>query len=209
MSIAASGIRVEGLDELIAGLKAVAGPRGLRDIRQANREIATHVARRVEHDARASFFAHYRGGRKDSMKHPLPGHLLRGIKPIGSARNASVAVSDGGYGYLILQEFGGKSYWHGSGRGALRQANRAHAAVETLSGGYIGTGRVATKGHIIYTKPRRTRGYFIWNAAYRERAYIGKAYSDAIERAFERHGVRIEMARDQRLNIDETAWSGH
>jgi hypothetical protein len=198
MGVSGTGIRVDGLTEIVAGLKASKG--GLRDLRAVHQRISDHAGNRVHRDMRATFVRGWHGA-KAGGEHAPAGYLLNKMVAKGSANGATVKVTDGGYGYLMVQERGGTSYWHGGGKGALRSANRGQDAVNKLGGGYIGTGKVAVKGHIIYKKPVSKRGYFIWNVAWREREYIGREYYRGVAEVFEKHGIKVDMATDTALII--------
>lgn len=148
-----------------------------------------------------------RPSRKDSAKHLRPGSLKAGIR--GHATQTGASVIAQWDGPLILQEFGGKAYWHRYGSGELRGLFGGRA-ISDLGGGQIGwwetyssrgrtkarglsTGATAS-GHIVYAKPRAKFGYFIWNVAWRLREEIGTQLALGVRKVANDAGLEIEIA---------------
>ena len=206
-SLRGSGYYVgeKGADQYAAALKAAAG--NLRDLREVHSEIAdiakTDVQRNVPVYMRRNSLADRSKWRATSRSGKRPGYLKSTVKAGSSPMRSWVSMVDP-TGVLILQEFGGKSYWHGAGRGALRAVNRAHWGVASMGGGYIGTTRggrwgYKVRGHIVYAKPRKARGYFIWNVAWHMRQQIADTYCRGLARVANKHGIEFEIARSPEL----------
>ena len=177
-------IEAEGLDELIAGLKGMKGYR--RDLKAAHDRIARLAAVNVKRNVPTGHRSP-----KDSHSHKPPGTLRRRVYAKSTYMRASVGIHDPG-GYLLLQEFGGTSFWHRGGAGAIRAANKKHVALSAMRDGQ----RVANVsggggGHVIYYKPRKPRGYFIWNVAYHMRSQIGSTYMRGLVGVAAKHDLHM------------------
>jgi hypothetical protein len=188
-------------DDLKEALRGVKG--GLNDLRAAYREIAEwlkpDIARYVpiyglQHSrAKDSSFAH------DGRSHPPPGNLFRTLETGATINGPWARIGGHDATYAILQEFGGTSFWHGSGRGTLRASNRAHRSAEEAAS------RAGIKGHVIYKKPRAKYGYFIWNAGYRNRMRLGSSLYGAIRDVCAKHGLLLEVPANPALDIKPQA----
>jgi hypothetical protein len=97
--------------------------------------------------------------------------------------------------YLFLQEFGGKSFWHRSGAGSIRRANRGHRKMLDAAASQ------GVKGHVVYEKDRRRDGYFIWNVVFRLRHPIGEAYTSKLAEIADKNGLHLEITPSD-LGID-------
>jgi hypothetical protein len=155
-------------------------------------------------------------GRTDMHKagrgHLPPGSLRRGIT--GKATPSNVWIpANWDSGALILQEFGGKSVWHRGGAGALR--GRGHKGYHTGTAGserWIGgdssainrrhQGTLIARGWLVYKKPRRPRGYFIWNWPHYDRHGIGEDLAKGIADAAKRAGIEVEIVSGGGLQGD-------
>jgi len=184
-------IEVDGADELKCALEGTAS--GIRDLSRAHREIGKMAGAYVKaHEPLPSGGA----GRAGHNRGTYDGMLQASTRGGGGKSGAYVQAAAP---YLFVQEFGGTSFWHKSGAGTLRAANRAHVKVTHAA---AATG---TRGHVIYKKPRRGAGYFIWNVAFRLRSRIGRQYMDDLERIGQSHGLGIETTS---ANLDIEAMPG-
>lgn len=191
-------VETKGADELAAALKAAAG--NTRDLRKVHKR----VAKAGEKFARAKAPIGKRSP-KDSKAHKQPGYLRDQIKGGASAQRSWIQIIDES-GVVFVQEFGGTSYWTRGGRGLIRSANRAHRAVASQGRGYVGTTHVATRGHIVYKKARKSRGYFVWNAAWYLRDDIARIYSDGVRDLGARHGIMIEVSQRPSLDLKPVSY---
>ncbi|HAM57210.1 MAG TPA: hypothetical protein DCQ64_18110 [Candidatus Rokubacteria bacterium] len=181
-----------GTDELAAALKAAGGKTS--ELRAVHKRIGEMAAKNVRPNVPV-----YRGSKKDSKTHRGPGYLRGTVKGGASAQRSWVEMDDKS-GVLILMEFGGKSYWHRGGKGALRATNRGHNAVEAF-GKAVRVGLYSERGHISYTRARKPRGYFIWNVAYHLRHEIASEYAYGIKGVLNDHGLQFETAASPSLDI--------
>lgn len=187
-------IDASGLTELANALEQTAG--GVKDLSKLYRTIGKKAEWYVK-----THQPIYTGSPKDSKTHPPPGFMQSRTKG-GGGKAAWVSVSK--VDYLIMQEFGGASYWHRYGAGA----GRAVARKVRPKGGYSGMTMTGSRGsgHIIYKKPRKKRGYFIWNVAYRLRSYIGEQLTTGILDIGAKHGLGMEVT-DKNLDIEQKNWN--
>ena len=174
-------IKASGLTELISALEKTAT--GVQDLHAVSDKVARQAWVNVHQRAPQGH-----ASAKDSHSHKPSGNLRRHITKGVAGNTAFVELNDVDYG--ILQEFGGHSYWHHAGKGALR--SRKHARVEKMSGGRIRVGNRATKGHIIYEKPRQALGYFIWNVAFRIRDRLISTYTEGVADICRKNGLNCE-----------------
>lgn len=196
MAAGGYALKVQGADEVAAALKA--SGQGVRDLSRINTEIAHRAHMKVAADAPV-----YKGQNSMSKK-PAHGSTARfeimdSIKDSHGPKRAS--VSAGGQPYFFIQEFGGTSYWYrGGGGGALRKLG-GHFGVEA-GGGYLSVGRASVRGHVIYRKPRKSRGYFIWNVAYRLRSFIGNTYMKGLDSICTENGLDVDFNASADLDLD-------
>lgn len=196
-------MKVEGLVELEKALKDT--PDGLKDLRTIHRELVAVAAEKVRADVPI-----YRGqhSRAKPEKIRRGSHTWLGTAYLASKITKSSALNTGWVAdeapYLIVQEFGGSSYWHRGGVHGMRE--KSHGRVWNLGGGVIGVGKTKhiakgnkRKGQIIYTKPRREMGYFLWNVAYRKRLALSAVYERGLNAILTKHGLKIEKSK----------WDGH
>jgi len=132
-------------------------------------------------------------------------HSAPGGGAVGSLRDSiskrvsggNVAVRAAWSGPLILQEFGGTSFWSRQvSAGMLRKGNRAHRSVVESAE------RAGVRGHVIYRKHRQPRGYFIWNWAYYLRGYIGQRLGEGLKDEFASYNIELEVGLNGGLEGD-------
>lgn len=197
MATGGYSIEVTGLDKLLKGLKGMSGYR--KDLRTTNERIM----RRAVVDVKRHAPMGHRSS-KDSHSHKPPGTLKRRVYGKATYIRASVGVHDPG-GYLILQEFGGTSFWHRGGAGAIRAVNRGHIALSVMVGGRrMANVSVGGKGHIVYHKARMPRGYFVWNEAYHLRQFIGSTYTHGLADIGKKYGLAVKV-KSTNLDIPQAA----
>jgi len=174
-------IEMQGADELKRALLAT--ERGMKDLSKVHRDIGKMAGQYVRaHEPLPSY-----DQRKDGKGHLPAGWLQAHTKGGGGKAGAYVEASTQPANYLMIQEFGGTSFWHKSGRGALRAANRAHRTnVEAAS-------RAGIRGHTIYKKARNPRGYFLWNVVWRLRDPIGRMYTNELEAVAAKNDLPLEF----------------
>lgn len=194
MPVGGYSIEVSGLEEIKTGLKASRG--GARDLRRAYGHVAETAGHYVRRHVPVGS-----GSAKDGAGHLPPGHLRGTVRWGATVNGPWVSAGDGETTYLVLQEFGGTSFWHRGGRGALRAANRGHVAIESLG---ISKGG----GHTVYKKPRNPLGYFIWNTGYRLRSQIGEQLHFGLGQALRMHGLPYEMPASPALDLSPQTWNG-
>jgi hypothetical protein len=179
-----------GLDDLERALEQTAS--GLKDLHKVYRTIGRKAGLYVK-----THEPIYAGSKKDSKSHPPPGFMQSRTKGGGGKKGAYVAVSQ--VPYIYVQEFGGSSFWHRYGAGFGRSLSR-----KVKASGY-GSIKV-DKGHIVYTKPRKPKGYFIWNVAWRLRSYIGEQLTNGIADISKKHGLAMSV-KDRNLGIEQKSWN--
>jgi len=188
MAVGGYALEVRGADELKRALEGT--ERGIKDLSKAHRQIGKMAGDYVRtHEPMPANFWGDRAG-----KSRLPdGYLQAHTKGSGGKSGAWVTAEAP---YIFVQEFGGKSFWHRQGAGSIRKTNRAHRSVTDAAG------LSGTKGHVIYTKPRKRQGYFIWNVAFRLRSRIGQQYMDNLRDIAMRNGLTLDIVSDV-LDIEE------
>ena len=179
-------VDASGLDELAEALNATAG--GVKDLSKVYREIG----KKAEWYVRGHEPIY--GGPTKGRQHTV--HLQDHTKG-GGGKSAWVKVA--GVPYIYVQEFGGSAFWSRLGAGSGRAIKRAVRA-KTYAAMKV------SKGHIIYTKPRKALGYFLWNTAYRLRAYIGERMTTGIEEIGAKHGLKMDVT-DRNLDIEQKPWN--
>lgn len=194
MPLGGYAIEAHGLDELKEGLRGSRG--GLRDLRRAYAHIAETAGHHVR--ARAPIGS---ASAKDGAGHLPPGYLKASVRWGATINGPWVSAGADPEFPLTLQEFGGTSFWHRGGRGAIRAANRGHAAITSLG---ISKGA----GHVVYKKPRNPLGYFIWNVGYRLRGPIGEQLHFGIGQVCRMHDLPYEMPASPALELTPQAWNG-
>jgi hypothetical protein len=182
-------LEVQGADELKRALQGTA--RGVKDLSRAHRAIGQLAAEAARADAPVGS-----GSRKDGRGHAPPGFLRSRISGGGGAAGAYVQAVTEPFHYLYVQEFGGTSFWHSSGAGALRAANPGHIANQDAAS------KAGIRGHRIYRKPRNRLGYFIWNVAYRKRREIASEYTMHLKQIAAANGLELEMALGQDIGLE-------
>ena len=189
-------MKVEGLVELQKALKGTAD--GLKDLRAIHREMVEIARAKVRADVPI-----YRGqhSRAKPDKIRRGSHTWLGTAYLADHITKSSSMNVGWIAdeapYLIVQEFGGSSYWHTGGSHGMR--DKAHSGVEKLKGGRIRVGHTTRKGQIIYHKPRRELGYFLWNVAFRKRLALSAVYERGLNAICAKHGLKLEKSK----------WDGH
>jgi hypothetical protein len=192
------GINGEPLREFGYALHESAG--GLRDMRNVFRDIAT----RAEANVRAHTPGPYPGYR-DGAGQPPPGAIKKSLKSGATWASAWVSAGDGDTPHIYIQEFGGLSYWHRQGRGVPRgrsMKKRILVGSEYGLPGQLIAGSTMFKGHKIYRKPRKPRGYFIWNVAWHVRKFIGTRLTNGVAQVCIDHGIAASVISDK-LNIPQ------
>ena len=177
-------IDAKGLKELQKGLEGTA--RGVKDLSRLYGEMGRHAG--LYAMAKEPVYGGPAKGRQVTI------HLQDHTKG-GGGKNAWARVT--GVPYLILQEFGGSSFWSRSGAGSARAAKRAlhvktHAALV----------KAGAKGHIIYRKPKRARGYFIFNVWYELRGYVGEKLTGGLRDIGEKNSLHMDVT-ESRLEIPQ------
>ena len=196
------------MDDLQRALSQV--PHGLRDLKKIHAAVAKVAEKKVLADVPV-----YKGQHSLSKKPNKPGagwagagHLKSTVQAKASRDRATIKVGDAKTTYFIVQEFGGTSYWHEGGAGAYRKLNRGHKAFERTSRSTFRMGKVSGRGHRIYSKARQSRGYFIWNVAYRMRTPISRCWTSGIGNLIQQTGLEVNMASNYDLGIKEQSWGG-
>jgi hypothetical protein len=184
MSTGGFYIEEKGLQELVRGLEAT--DRGLKDLKKIYGEMGRHAGLYVK--GHEPVYGGPTKGRQVTI------HLQDHTKG-GGGKNAWASVS--GVPYLIVQEFGGTSFWHKGGAGSLRKLNRGHRSFAAQG----------AKGHPIYKKPRNPKGYFIWNVWWRLRSYTGEKLTSGIQDISEKNGLHMEIT-DSGLGMEQNSWNG-
>ena len=179
-------LEVQGADELKRALVGTA--RGIKDLSRAHRAIGKMVGDYARANAPEGH-----GSSHDGRGHAPAGFLKARTTGGGGAAGAYVQAVTEPFHYLMVQEFGGTSFWHKGAAGSLRtKAHRGNAAQAA---------RAHTHGHAIYKKPRQPRGYFLWNAPWRIRSRIGNEYAMALSQIAVANGIEIEWM-DRNLDFD-------
>ena len=96
----------------------------------------------------------------------------------GGGGKGGAWVTVKGVPYIFVQEFGGGVPW-----------------------------RRGKHSHIIYSKPRRRLGYFLWNVGYRLRSYIGEELTEGLSDISRRYGISMDID-DTNLNIEQKPGPG-
>lgn len=169
-------IEVEGADELRRALEGT--ERGIKDLSKAHRAIGRLAAENVRKHAPVGS-----GSSKDGAGHAPPGFLKARTTGGGGKAGAYVQTVTEPFHYLYVQEFGGTSFWHKGAAGSLRAANRAH----------VSFARLGAKGHPIYKKARNSRGYFIWNVAWRMQDVLARQYEMDLKQIGAANDLDIEF----------------
>jgi len=192
-------VGTKGADEFAAALRDAAG--NLRDLREIHREIGRAAEINVEKNVpvymRRNSLADRSKWRATSRTGKRPGYLKSRVKGGGGTKSSWVEIRDDS-GVLILQEFGGMSFWQQQGKGIIRSANRRHIGYKTMREWGLGQG--GSSGHFIYEKPRKPRGYFIWNVAWHMRNEIADTYCRGLARIADQHGISMDIARSPALD---------
>lgn len=183
-------IDADGLTELRVALSETAA--GFRDLSKLYRAIGKRAELYVKTNSPM-----YAGSPKDSRSH-LPYGFMQSRTRGGGGKTAYVSVSN--VPYIFVQEFGGSAFWHRSGAGAGRAIKRAVRARSYSQMKMSG-------GHVIYTKPRRPRGYFIWNVAYRLRSFIGETFTEGLQEIATKHGLEMDIV-DRNLAMEQDTFKG-
>ena len=187
-------IQEEGLEELKQGLEGTA--RGTKDLSKVFGQLGRKAGLYVM--AHEPIYAGPTKGRTVTI------HLQDHTKG-GGGKTAWASVS--GVPYLYVQEFGGTSYWHAGGAGAMRKMNRGHRAVASFSVGgthYMRAGGHVVKGHAIYEKPRKTRGYFLWNVWFTLRSMVGRDMTTGLADIAKRNNLAMSVDATD-LGIEQTS----
>ena len=188
-------IKLDGADELRRALEGT--ERGIKDLSRAHRTIGQELSRDVLRREPLSSGGNNRAGHNRGT---TDGYLQMHTKGGGGKTGAYVEAEAP---YVYLQEFGGTSFWYSSGgmRGQVR-------AFDTFGGTSYKhkmrkvpprdlasiAKRWGLSGHTVYTKPRNTWGYFIWNVAYRLRDRIGREYWRELQSIAARENINLEIA---------------
>ena len=183
------GIQIKGLDELIKGMAG--SSKDLKNLTRLSRDVAQMAGQDVRRRVPV-----YHGTRRGTPR----GILRAEVESGGNRRGAWVQMHDR-IGILILQEFGGTSFWHRSGRGAIRSSFHEGAAAAAA--------RAGVKGHVIYKKPHKKYGYFIWNVAYRLRYRLSKKYMQGIADIIKRNGIAVDLGTSADLFTEQTPGELH
>lgn len=188
-------VGVTGIDELREALLATS--RGLiADESLPMQPYYLNIAEEGAREARSKAPVG-RPSRKDSRSHLPPGSLRDSI--VAGATSKSAWIRSDWEGPLILQEFGGKSWWKrgregGWATGAAYGRSRSVGAFTTRSARF--------RQHLVYEKPRVKFGYFIWNVGYRIRHYTGRQIAEGLRDIAARNGLAIDIASDGALQGD-------
>jgi hypothetical protein len=183
----AYSLQLDGADELKRALQGT--ERGMRDLSSLHREIGRKAGEYVKaHQPIPSFYDNKRAG-----KARLPDGYLQDHTKGGGGKTGAYVQAEAPY--LFLQEFGGKSFWHRSGAGSVRRANRGHRKMLDAAASQ------GVKGHVVYEKDRRRDGYFIWNVVFRLRRPIGEAYTSKLAEIADKNGLHLEITPSD-LGID-------
>lgn len=176
------GITIEGLDKLEAALSKTAS--GMDQMGFVYARLAAIAFGDVR-----SRVPEYHG-----MKPGKTGVLKDEVRPGHSNVASWVDMADRS-GVLMLQEFGGHSFWHGSGHGAVRKLNYRHEGVVAAAGRY------RIRGHLLYTKPRRKLGYFLWNVAFRRRAIMSDVLVKGVADVCKKNGIAVDASLGGSLDM--------
>lgn len=173
----------KGMDQFVAALQQTAD--GMDDLSAMHKRIGhlaeTWVKRRVPTGAASP---------KDSSKHKPPGYL-RSIVVGGHGKWGSWVQMNDESGVLTLQEWGGKSIWRRGGATWSPTKARGRA-----TGYFTVSHKAPARPHLIYEKPRRKNGYFIWNVGYYLRDEINGVVQKSLTEIADKHGIAIEIAAD-------------
>lgn len=180
MPVGAWYVDMSELDEFTEALRATAGD--IKDLTKVYREIGKKTGLYVKYHE--PVYAGPTKGRHNTV------HLQDRTKGGGGKGGAYASVSK--VDYLYVQEFGGTSFWHKGAAGSLRKANKGHKSYA----------KMGAKGHVIYKKPRRSLGYFIWNVAFRMRSYIGETMCQGLSDIAAKHDISMELT-DTDLGIEQ------
>jgi hypothetical protein len=174
-------IGVKELDELVAALGQTAD--GMDELGLLFERIGKKAALWVE--ARVPVGT---PSPKDSKTHKPPGYLASIVRGGHGKWGAWVQMKDES-GVLTLQEWGGKSVWRRGGAQWSPTKKRGRS-----TGAFTVSHKKATPSHVVYEKPRRKNGYFIWNAGYYLRDYIGQTLYEGLQEIGAKHGIAIDIA---------------
>jgi hypothetical protein len=185
MPIGGYWLELQGADELKLALKMT--EHGMKDLGKAHRKIGKMAGEYVKgHEPLPSYDT-----RKDGKAHMPLGWMQSHTKGGGGWAGGYVEVNTEPAHYLMVQEFGGSSYWFRGAAGSLRDPH--HSGVRQAVAGHIRVGRQMVRGHIIYKKARNPRGYFLWNVVWRLRDPIGRIYTEELEAIAERNSLPLEF----------------
>lgn len=175
-------IGVKGMEEFVAALEQTAD--GMHDLDAVHARIG-----KLSEDWVREHVPVGRASDKDSSTHKPPGYLRSTVLGGHGKWGAWVQMKDES-GVLTLQEWGGKSVWK---RGASTKWSGTKP--RSRSTGYF---TVSYKGagtsHFMYSKLRKPRGYFIWNAGFYLRDEIGRLLSEGIAEVAAKHGIVVDVA---------------
>ena len=183
MGTGAFFIEEKGLEELLRGLEGT--ERGVKDLKKLYGELGRRAGLYVK--VHEPIYAGPTKGRQVTI------HLQDHTKG-GGGKSAWAKVS--GVPYLILQEFGGTSWWHKGAAGSLRKLNRGHVSFEKQGVG----------GHAIYKKKRNPKGYFIWNVWWRLRHEVGVKLTAGIKDIAEKNGLHMDVT-ESGLDLEQKPWN--
>jgi hypothetical protein len=161
---------------------------------KAHREIADRARVYVRAKAPAGYF-----GSRDGRGSPPPGIIRTSIRAGATAETSWVSAGRGKQTpHLMLQEFGGGVVWHNAGAGTGFKRTRKRSQ----TGSFATHHKSGVRSHLIYTKARAPRGYFIWNTAYRLRSFIGTTLAQGIADTAGKHGINVDVAAGGGLQGD-------
>lgn len=173
-------IGIKDLDEFVAALGQTAD--GISDLNVVYDRIGKTAERWVERHVPVG-----RSSPKDSKTHKPPGYLRSVVQAGHGKWGAWVQMKDES-GVLTLQEWGGKSIWRRGGAqwSATKARGRSTGFSEVSH-------KTTTPPHLVYEKPRRRTGYFIWNAGYYLRDEIGQLLYEGLQDVAAKHGIPLEI----------------
>jgi hypothetical protein len=174
-------IGIKDLDEFVAALEQTAD--GMDDLGAVFERIGKTAERWVKRNVPRGT-----ASPKDSKTHKPPGYLQSIVLGGHGKWGSWVQMADES-GVLTLQEWGGKSVWRRGGAQWSPTKKRGRS-----TGAFTVSHKKATPSHVVYEKPRRKNGYFIWNAGYQLRDEIGELLADGLAMVAAKHGIAIDIA---------------